>query len=134
MVLVNDVLDAMGLLGVGCIEVAVPKGILTRHAALIFSSGFVEHADVRAVCLTPVYRQCGSLTLATKDTLTIETVMSTRIATAIKIARKVLDPSNSLFFDVYKPLGRCVAVVNDQVDEHYGAEIDNYRAAHDVVC
>jgi len=43
-----------------------------------------------------------------------------------------LDPSNHLLFDVYKPLGRCVAVVDDKVDKYFGAEIDNYFAANGI--
>ena len=38
--------------------------------------------------------------------------MSTTLTTTIKITRKVLDPSNTLLADVYKPLGRCVALID----------------------
>ena len=96
------------------------------------NAAYLEDADAHAVYPTSIYRQCDALTLATQDASTIEAVMSTTITTTIKIARKVLDPSNHLLFDVYKPLGRCVAVVDDKVDEHYGAEIDNYFASHNI--
>ena len=102
------------------------------HAQYMKNAAYLEDADAHAVYPTSIYRQCDALTLATKDASTIEAVMSTSITTTIKIARKVLDPSNHLLFDVYKPLGRCVAVVDDKVDEHYGAEIDNYFAAHNI--
>jgi 3-dehydroquinate synthase len=96
------------------------------------NADYLETADAHAVFPTSIYRQCDALTLATPDASTIEAVMSTSITTTIKIARNVLDPSNHLLFDVYKPLGRCVAVVDDKVDEHYAAEIDNYFAANDI--
>ena len=102
------------------------------HALYMDNAAYLEDADAHAVYPTSIYRQCDALTLATKDASTIEAVMSTTITTTIKIARKVLDPSNHLLFDMYKPLGRCVAVVDDKVDEHYGAEIDNYFATHNI--
>ncbi|CAE7822283.1 unnamed protein product, partial [Symbiodinium sp. CCMP2456] len=102
------------------------------YARYMENAAHLEDADPHAVYPTSIYRQCDAQTLATKDASTIEAVMSTTITTTIKIARKVLDPSNHLLYDVYKPLGRCVAVVDDKVDEHYGAEIDQYFAAHNI--
>merc|ERR1719265_927645 len=92
----------------------------------------LEDADPHAVYPTSIYRQCDALTLATQDASTIEAVMSTTITTTIKIARNVLDPSNTLLYDVYKPLGRCVAVVDDKVEALYGEELDAYFAAHGI--
>jgi len=102
------------------------------HAKYMANAAYLEDADSHAVYPTSIYRQCDALTLATPDAGTIESVMSTTITTTIKIARNVLDPSNHLLFDVYKPLGRCVAVVDDKVDKYYGAEIDNYFAANNI--
>lgn len=62
-----------------------------------------------------LHRQCDGLTLATQDAATIESVMSTTITTTIEITGDVL-PSNRLLYDVYKPLGRCVALVDDKVE------------------
>jgi len=92
----------------------------------------LEEADPHAVYPTSIYRQCDALTLATQDASTIEAVMSTTITTTIKIARNVLDPSNHLLYDVYKPLGRCVAVVDDKVEALYGEKLDAYFAAHGI--
>jgi len=102
------------------------------HAKYMENAAYLEDADSHAVYPTSIYRQCDALTLATPDASTIESVMSTTITTTIKIARNVLDPSNHLLFDVYKPLGRCVAVVDDKVDMHFGAEIDNYFATNGI--
>jgi len=102
------------------------------YAKYMENAAYLEDADSHAVYPTSIYRQCDALTLATPDAGTIESVMSTTITTTIKIARNVLDPTNHLLFDVYKPLGRCVAVVDDKVDEYHGAEIDNYFAANNI--
>merc|ERR1712232_929916 len=98
----------------------------------IENAEYLEIADPHAVYPTSIYRQCDGLTLATKDASTIEAVMSTAITTTIKIARDVLEPSNDLLYNVYKPLGRCVAVVDDKVDAEYGEKLDAYFAAHGI--
>jgi len=102
------------------------------HAKYMANAAYLESADSHAVYPTSIYRQCDALTLATPDAGTIESVMSTTITTTIKIARNVLDPSNHLLFDVYKPLGRCVAVVDDKVDQYHGEEINNYFASNNI--
>lgn len=93
---------------------------------------YLEEADPHAVYPTSIYRQCDALTLATQDASTIEAIMSTSITTTIKITRKVLDPTNRLLYDVYKPLGRCVSVVDDKVEALYGADLDKYFATHGI--
>jgi len=98
----------------------------------IENAEYLEIADPHAVYPTSIYRQCDGLTLATKDASTIEAVMSTAITTTIKIARDVLETSNELLYNVYKPLGRCVAVVDDKVDAAYGEKLDAYFAFHGI--
>merc|ERR1719454_356628 len=98
----------------------------------IENADYLEIADPHAVYPTSIYRQCDGLTLATKDASTIEAVMSTAITTTIKIARDVLNPSNDLLYNVYKPLGRCVAVVDDKVDAAYGEKLNDYFASHGI--
>jgi len=100
--------------------------------AYMKNADYLEEADPHAVYPTSIYRQCDALTLATQDASTIEAVTSTTITTTIKIARNVLDPSNHLLYDVYKPLGRCVAVVDDKVEEHYGKELEAYFETHGI--
>merc|ERR1719367_403765 len=92
----------------------------------------LEVADPHAVYPTSIYRQCDALTLATKDASTIEAIMSTSLTTTIKITRGVLGSANRLLYDVYKPLGRCVAVIDDKVEALYGAELDRYFATHGI--
>jgi 3-dehydroquinate synthase len=92
----------------------------------------LEVADPHAVYPTSIYRQCDALTLATQDASTIEAIMSTSLTTTIKITRDVLSSANRLLYDVYKPLGRCVAVIDDKVEAIYGSELDKYFASHGI--
>lgn len=100
--------------------------------AYLQNAEFLETADPHAAYPTSIYRQSDGLTLVTEDASTIEAVMSTSLTTTIKIARKVLDPTNRLLADVYQPLGRCVAVVDDKVEAFYGKELDAYFAFHGI--
>jgi len=106
---------------------SLPSEALAKYRE---NADYLEEADPHAVYPTSIYRTCDALTLATSDT--IEAVMSTSITTTIKITRNVLDPSNRLLYDVYKPLGRCVAVIDDKVEKLYGAQIDKYFATHGI--
>lgn len=80
----------------------------------------LETIDPHAVYPTSIYRHCDGLTLATSDSATIEAVMSTTLTTTIKITNNVLDHSNRILADVYQPLGRCVALIDDKVSPLYG--------------
>jgi len=93
---------------------------------------YLEVADPHAVYPTSIYRQCDALTLATQNASTIEAIMSTSLTTTIKITRDVLSSANRLLYDVYKPLGRCVAVIDDKVEAIYGAEFEKYFASHGI--
>ena len=92
----------------------------------------LETIDPHAVYPTSIYRHSDGLTLATPDSQTIEAVMTTSLTTTIKITRRVLDPSNNILANVYKPLGRCVAVVDDKVIVHYGEKLRAYFEAHGI--
>ena len=52
--------------------------------------------------------------------------MSTSITTTIKITRNILDPQNEILSDLYKPLGRCIAIIDDKVESLFGDELDKY--------
>merc|ERR1719436_1964843 len=92
----------------------------------------LEFIDPHAVYPTSIYRHCDGLTLATQDSQTIEAVMSTTLTTTIKITNHVLDPKNRLLADVYEPLGRCVALIDDKIVRLYGSKIEAYFAHFNV--
>merc|ERR1719313_2832001 len=83
----------------------------------------LEKIDPHAVYPTSIYRNCDGLTLASPDSQKIEATMSTNLTTTIKITRNILDPSNKILAEVYKPLGRCIAVIDDKVEKLFGKEL-----------
>ena len=96
----------------------------------------LEKADPHSIFPTSIYRRCNGQTYASSDAQTIEAIMETVLTTTIKITRNVLDPRvNQLLADVYRPLGRVVAIVDDKVDEFgYSDQIRKYFAYFAIEC
>ncbi len=89
-------------------------------------------ADPHAIYPTSIYRQCFGHITSSDDSCVIEGVMGTSITTTIEIVRDVLSPECHQLRDVYKPLGRCVAVVDERLDGLYGDAMVRYFAAHNI--
>jgi len=92
----------------------------------------LEQADPHAVYPTSIFRQCNGCTSATPDASIIEAVMSTSITTTIRVEHGVLNPENRILYQVYKPLGRVVAIIDDKVEKHFGADLDRYFSSNGI--
>lgn len=92
----------------------------------------LEKIDPHSVYPTSIYRHCDGCTMATPDSQTIEAVMSTNITTTIKITRGILDPSNKILAEYYRPLGRCVSVIDDKVEKLFGDDLQKYFDANGI--
>eukprot|EP00168_Porphyra_purpurea_P000426 TRINITY_DN1046_c0_g1_i4.p1 TRINITY_DN1046_c0_g1~~TRINITY_DN1046_c0_g1_i4.p1 ORF type:complete len:888 (+),score=310.47 TRINITY_DN1046_c0_g1_i4:440-3103(+) len=88
--------------------------------------------DPHALYPTSIYRQGSGHVTSSDDSSRIEGVMSTTITTSIEIVRDVLNPKNHQLRDMYKPLKRCVAVVDERLDKLYGQKLSDYFLAHDI--
>lgn len=88
--------------------------------------------DPHAVYPTSVYRQSFGYCTSTDDSCIIEGIMGTTITTTIEIVRDVLAPSSPKLREVYKPLGRCIAVVDERLDGLYGKELGEYFKHHNI--
>jgi len=93
---------------------------------------FLECADPHAVYPTSMYRVCDGRVNANQNASVIEGVMSTTITTTIKIQTGVLDPANRTLCEVYKPIGKCVAVIDKFVEENWGDKISAYFDHHGI--
>ena len=58
--------------------------------------------------------------------------MCTTISTTIKIKTGVLDPANRTLCEVYKPIGKCVAIIDKFVEENWGDKIGAYFEHHGI--
>jgi 3-dehydroquinate synthase len=85
-----------------------------------------------AVYPTSSYRQSWGHVVSTDDDQIIEAVMGSRTFTSIKVLENTLDPQNHVLRDAYLPLGRCVALVDQNVDRYYGEQIEHYFDHHGI--
>ena len=81
---------------------------------------------------TSAYRACDGHVQSTDDARTTEAVMSVTTFSSVRVRDHVLDPEDTTLRDIYAPLGRCVAFVDSNVNEHYGDALAAYCAAHGI--
>ena len=73
-----------------------------------------------------MYRVCDGRVNANQNASVSKGVMCTNITTTIKIQTGVLDPANMTLCKVYKPIGKCVAVIDKFAEENLGDKIGAY--------
>lgn len=95
------------------------------------SSRLVE-TDPHAVYPTSSYRQSRGYVVSTEDDQTVEAVMSASTFTSIKVLENCLDPQETVLRDLYISLGRCVCLVDQNVEKYYGEQINNYFEYHEI--
>ena len=86
-----------------------------------------------AIYPTSPYRESGGNVVSSENFQQVEASMSLKTHTSIRIEEGVLDTESRTLRDVYKPLGRCVSLVDQNVEEHFGPQIDAYFAHHGIV-
>ncbi|NJK99913.1 MAG: sedoheptulose 7-phosphate cyclase [Spirulinaceae cyanobacterium SM2_1_0] len=85
-----------------------------------------------AIYPTSSYRESQGHIVSTADDRTIEAVVSTSTFTSIKLVDHALDPEQHLLRDTYRSLGRCVCLVDQNVDRYYGEQIAHYFHNHNI--
>ena len=86
-----------------------------------------------AIYPTSCYRESAGFVESSADDTVIEAVVRTSTFTAIRIVDKSLDIENRLLRDTYAPHGRCVCLIDSNVDELYGEELAHYFTYHDIL-
>jgi 3-dehydroquinate synthetase len=92
----------------------------------------LEVEDPHARFPTSPYRWSDGHVISSEDGRVVEAVVSSRTSTSIRVADGVLDPTERLLRDVYAPIGRCVAVVDRNVEERWGERLRAYFAHHGI--
>ncbi len=85
-----------------------------------------------AVYPTSSYRECDGHVESTADHRSVEAVVSMRTFASIRMVDHVLEVGQTDLRDVYRPLGRCICLVDQNVQAHYGEQIAHYFQAHDI--
>mmetsp|Transcript_31485 Transcript_31485/g.36329 ORF Transcript_31485/g.36329 Transcript_31485/m.36329 type:complete len:953 (+) Transcript_31485:178-3036(+) len=94
----------------------------------------LEKIDPHAIYPTSIYRQSDGYTVASENCSKIEAVMSTTLTTSIRISSHVLGYESTHLADIYRPLGRCVIILDDKLmDPTYTNGLVGITTNHRVV-
>jgi len=92
----------------------------------------MEVTNPHLVYPTSIYQTSGGQCFSTSDSSKIEAFLSTTKTSSIRILNRVLDVDSLYLRNLYKPLSRCVCVIDKTVDGHWGDKLDNYFAEHGI--
>ncbi|MGB3491901.1 MAG: sedoheptulose 7-phosphate cyclase [Elainellaceae cyanobacterium] len=88
--------------------------------------------DPHAVYPTSSYRESRGYVVSTDNSQTVEAVMSSTTFTSIRVLENALDPQQTLLRDMYIASGRCVSLIDQNVERFYGEQIEHYFEHHDI--
>lgn len=88
--------------------------------------------DPHAIYPTSSYRQSHAHVVSTDDDQTIEAVMTSSTFTSIRVLENSLDPQQPVLRNMYIPHGRCVCLVDQNVEKYYGEQIEHYFDHHGI--
>ena len=86
-----------------------------------------------ALYQTSPYRRCDGRVTGTADNGSVEAVMNLQTFASIRMIDHVLDIDQPALKNVYRPLGRCVCIIDRNVDALYGERLERYFRAHGIV-
>merc|ERR1712156_229667 len=85
----------------------------------------MERVNPHLVYPTSIYQTAGGNCFSSSDSSKIEAFLTTQKTSSIRIESNLLSTSSITLRDLYKPLTRCVAVVDKTVFGLWGDKISN---------
>lgn len=85
-----------------------------------------------AIYPTSNYRESRGYVESTADDQIIEAVVRSSTFTSVKVVDNSLDPQQLMLRDAYISHGRCVCLVDQNVERYFGEQIEHYFAYHDI--
>lgn len=85
-----------------------------------------------AIYPTSGYRECDGRVASSADHRSVEAVMSFSTFASIRMIDHVLDLDQLALRDIYRPLGRCICLIDQNVQDHYGDALAAYFHHHDI--
>ncbi len=89
-------------------------------------SDTLEKENPHALYPTSSYRESSGSVVSDKNDRTVEAVMSHHTYTSIRIEENIFNHSNNILRHVYGPLGRCICLIDSNVESHYRQQIESY--------
>ncbi|MEM6613047.1 MAG: sedoheptulose 7-phosphate cyclase [Cyanobacteria bacterium P01_C01_bin.72] len=109
--------------------------LLQNSAADEFYQDLAERLveeNPHAIYPTSNYRESRGYVESTDDDQTIEAVMRSSTFTSIKVIDNSLDPEQLLLRDMYISHGRCVCLVDQNVERYFGEQLEHYFDYHQI--
>lgn len=85
-----------------------------------------------AIYPTSNYRESRGYVESTSDDQTIEAVMRSSTFTSIRVIDNSLNTEQLMLRDMYISHGRCVCLVDQNVEEHFGEQLEHYFDYHGI--
>ncbi len=85
-----------------------------------------------AIYPTSPFRESSGSVVSQADFQQVEACMTSTTHTSIKVVENVLDTDNSLLREIYKPLGRCICLIDENVERFFGWRVESYFASHGI--
>ena len=85
-----------------------------------------------AVYPTSNYRESRGFVESTADDQVIEAVMRSSTFTSIRVVDNSLNPEQLVLRDMYIAHGRCICIVDKNVERYYGEQIEHYFDYHGI--
>ncbi len=86
-----------------------------------------------AIYPTSSYRESAGFTESTADDKIIEAVVRSSTFASIRLVDHALDPAQSLLRDTYISHGRCVCLVDQNVEQFHSEQLEHYFEAHGIL-
>ena len=85
-----------------------------------------------AIYPTSSYRESAGFTESTADDQIIEAVVSSSTFASIRLVDHALDPGQTLLRDTYLSHGRCVCLIDQNVERFHSEQLEDYFEAHGI--
>jgi 3-dehydroquinate synthetase len=108
---------------------------LSQAEAKKFYSTLAATLEVQvphAIYPTSNYRESTGSVESTEDDQTIEAVMSVSTFSSVKMVDNSLHPDQPVLRNIYKPLGRCICLVDSNVEAFFGEQLEAYFTHHGI--
>ena len=111
------------------------SNLLSSSKHLFYKQIILDYEQKNPLALYPTssYRNSSGHVVSSNDYQQIEATMNLNTFTSIKVEENTLNVNNLLLRDNYKSFGRCICLVDKNIEENYGQQIENYFNHHKII-
>ena len=111
------------------------SNLLNSSKHLFYKQLILDYEKKNPLALYPTssYRNSSGHVVSSNDYQQIEATMNLNTFTSIKVEEDTLNVDNPLLRDNYKSFGRCVCLIDQNIEDNYGLKIENYFNHHSII-